>query len=312
MKSQCVSIVVPPPMAAPCTAATIGFSNLTNASIRRPCGNAPGLGGFLRKSTTSLPALNTFPVLCQSTTRIASSLSASLRMSARFVYMADVIAFFWAGRLSWTRRMPSVRSVIMSLMVCSFSLSVRPALGVFLGFSHGAACTQALDAVRVKPQLLEELIGVLAEPGRAPRRHLGDAMHLDWAADRRGELAARAFERNDDVVRLELRVVDDFLRLAHGPDREAAEHLVPMRHWLSAEDLVENGDEFVPVRHELRGIGESRICQEARKPDGFRRFRPLVGCEGENKPRAVSGAIHIRCGARGIAGIMQPVELRVG
>src|SRR5262249_42177703 len=54
---------------------------------------------------------------------------------------------------------------------------------VFLGFSHGAACTQALDAISVKPQLLEDLIGVLAEPGRAPRRHLGDTMHLDWAAD---------------------------------------------------------------------------------------------------------------------------------
>src|SRR6516162_3361498 len=164
MKSQCVSIVVPPPIAAPCTAATIGFSNLTNASIRSPCGNAPGLGGFLRKSTTSLPAQNTFPVLCQSTTRIASSLSASLRMLARFVYMADVIAFFWAGRLSWTRRMPSVRSVIMSLMVCSF-VSVFPVSGWFLDFRHRAVGAQVLDAISVKSQLLENLLGVLAEVG---------------------------------------------------------------------------------------------------------------------------------------------------
>src|SRR5262245_18223976 len=183
---------------------------------------------------------------------------------------------------------------------------------VFPGFSHSAARTQALDAISVKPQLLEDLIGVLAEPGRAPCRHLGDTMHLDWAADRRGELAAGAFERNDDVVRLDLRVVDDFLRLAHGPDRKAAEHLVPMRHWLSAEDLVENGDKFVPDRCELRGIGESWICQEARKPDGFRRIRPLVGCDGDNKPRDGGGAVHIPGGARGIAAIMHPVELRVG
>src|SRR6516164_4099119 len=183
MKSQCVSIVVPPPIAAPCTAATIGFSNLTNASIRSPCGKAPGLGGFLRKSTTSLPAQNTFPVLCQSTTLIESSLSASLRTSARLVYMLDVIAFFWAGRLSWTRRMPSVRSVIMSLMVFSF-LSIRPVSGVFLDFRHGAACAQVLDAFGVKSQLLEDLVGVLAEVGRTPRRHFGDTVQLNRAADR--------------------------------------------------------------------------------------------------------------------------------
>src|SRR6516164_2802948 len=194
MKSQCVSIVVPPPIAAPCTAATIGFSNLTNASIRSPCGKAPGLGGFLRKSTTSLPAQNTFPVLCQSTTRIASSLSASLRMSARFVYMADVIAFFWAGRLSWTRRMLSVRSVIMSLMVCSF-LSVLAVSGyVFLDFRHRAARAQVLDALRVKSQVTEDLFGVLTEVGRAPRGHLGDPVQLDRTADRRSQLAAGAFE----------------------------------------------------------------------------------------------------------------------
>src|SRR5262252_221427 len=312
MKSQCVSIVVPPPIAAPCTAATIGFSNLTNASIRSPCGNAPGLGGFLRKSTTSLPALNTFPMLCQSTTRIASSLSAWLRMSARFVYMADVIAFFWAGRLSWTRRMPSVRSVRMSLIVCSFvCCSSPPFSGVFLDFRHRAARAQVIDALGVKSQVTEDLIGVLAEVGGTPRRHLGDAVHLNRAADRRGELAACALERNDDVIRLELWVVDNFLRPAHRSDREAAERLVPMRHWLCAEDFVENRDEFVPVRRELRRIGESRICQEVRTPDGFRRIRQLVGCKGENKPRVVGGAIYIRCGAQRIAAIVQTEELCV-
>src|SRR6516225_4610677 len=153
---------------------------------------------------------------------------------------------------------------------------------------------------------MEDLLRVLAELGGAAGWYFGDAMHLDWAADRRGELAACTLEWNDDVVRLELRVVDDFFRTAHLPDREAVERLVPMCHWLRAEDFVENGDEFVPVRRELRGIGESRICQEAGTPDGFRRIRPLVGCKGENKPRAIGGAIHIRCGARRIAAIVQP------
>ena len=38
-KSQCVSMVVPPPMAAPCTAATSGLSKSTRAFISRSCGD---------------------------------------------------------------------------------------------------------------------------------------------------------------------------------------------------------------------------------------------------------------------------------
>src|ERR1700738_632876 len=49
MKSQCVSMVVPPPIAAPWTAATNGLSKLTNAFLRPACGDSPGPGGFLRK-----------------------------------------------------------------------------------------------------------------------------------------------------------------------------------------------------------------------------------------------------------------------
>ena len=79
-----------------------------------------------------------------------------------------------------------------------------------------------------------------------------------------------------------------------------------MRHWLRAEDFVENRDEFVPVRRELRGIGEPRICQEVRTPDGFRYTRQLVRCDGEKEPGAVGGSIHIRYGARRIAAIVQP------
>src|SRR5271156_6952921 len=48
-KSQCVSMVVPPPMAAPWTAATIGFSKSTNAFINRACGESPAPGGLFRK-----------------------------------------------------------------------------------------------------------------------------------------------------------------------------------------------------------------------------------------------------------------------
>src|SRR5262249_33547206 len=191
------------PTGAPCTAATIGFSNRMNASIRRACGKSPGLGGFLRKSPTSLPAEKESPAPCQSTTRISSSSAAPLKMSARRVYMAAVRAFFFSGRLSSTRRMPWECSVMMSLMVCSLvrHSSARHPLGrAFLGFRYGAACAQAVDVLGVKSQLAEDLVRVLAEIGGAPRRHLGDAVHLNRAADRRGQLAAGAFERNDDVV----------------------------------------------------------------------------------------------------------------
>src|SRR5215469_17888082 len=138
---------------------------------------------------------------------------------------------------------------MMSLIVCSFVRysSGQPLGRPFLRFRHGAACVQGIDALRVKSQVMEDLLGVFAEVGRAAGWYFGDAMHLDRAADRRGELAAGALERNDDVVRLELRVIDDFLRPAHRPDREALERLVPMRHWLRAEGLVENRDEFAPV-----------------------------------------------------------------
>src|SRR5215813_4175878 len=168
----------------------------------------------------SLPAQNASPAPCQSTTRIASSLSASLRMSARLVYMLDVIAFFWAGRLSWTRRIAPEGSVVM-----------------------------------------EDLFGVFAEVGRAPCRHLGDAMHLNRAADRRGQLAAGAFERNHDVICRQLGIVDHLLWPAHGAERDVhvAENLIPMLHRLRGENFIEDGRELWHVRHQLCRIGEPRI-----------------------------------------------------
>src|SRR6202051_1561145 len=117
MKSQCVSIVVPPPMAAPWTAATTGLSKLTNALMRLACGDSPGPGGFLRKSSISLPAQNESPAPCQSTTRVLSSFAALLKMPARATYIADVIAFRFVGRLNWTRRTLPACSVTISSMV---------------------------------------------------------------------------------------------------------------------------------------------------------------------------------------------------
>src|SRR6266850_684951 len=237
-------MVVPPPMAKPCTAATIGLSKAMKASIKRDCGLSPGPIGFLRKSSRSLPAQKESPAPCQSTTRVRSSWAASLKMSARVTYMPDVIAFFLVGRFNWTRRMLPARSVTISSIVCLLCCAL-------FCLWNGAARAQAVDFGRVEPQLPEHLVVVLADVRGAPRRHLGNPMHLDRATDRRGELAAGAFERNDDLVQPQLRVVDYLLWSAHGAegDVDAVEYLVPMRHRLCTEDLVENGGK---LRHVCR------------------------------------------------------------
>src|SRR5262245_42790578 len=102
-------------MAAPCTAATIGFSNAMKASINRRCGLSPGPGGLFRKSATSLPALNESPAPCHSTTRMLSSRAAPSRRSAIASYMLDVMEFFLAGRFNWMLKTAPDRSVRMSV-----------------------------------------------------------------------------------------------------------------------------------------------------------------------------------------------------
>src|ERR1700752_3382484 len=173
MKSQCVSMVVPPPIAAPWTAATIGLSKLTNAFIRPACGDSPGPGGFLRKSSMSLPAQNESPAPCQRMTRVFSSFTASLKMLARDRYMADVIALRLAGRFNSTRRMLPECSVIISSIVRALVLdefrcapgggSAAPDYGatlgcVFLCFRNRSARTQAVDFGRAEAELPENLI----------------------------------------------------------------------------------------------------------------------------------------------------------
>src|SRR5262245_10331828 len=103
--------------------------------------------------------------------------------------------------------MPSALSGRMSLMVCSF-VSVFPVPGWSLDFRHRTVGAQVIDAISVKSQVTQDLIGVLAEVGSTPGRNLGDTVQLNRAADRRSQLAAGAFERNHDVVCRQLRIVD--------------------------------------------------------------------------------------------------------
>src|SRR5260221_8375454 len=168
-------MVVPPPIAAPWTAATSGLSKLTSASISRACGDSSGPGGFFRKSSISLPAQNESPAPCQSTTRVDASVAASLRISARSMYIADVIAFFRDGRFNSTRRMPSARSVMISSTVDLVCRTLRCAL---LAIGNGGTGVQAVDFGGAETELLQDLVVLLADVPGPARLRLHDAVHL--------------------------------------------------------------------------------------------------------------------------------------
>src|SRR5712672_1817089 len=121
---------------------------------------------------------------------------------------------------------------------------------MFLCFRNGAARTQTIDFGRAESELPENLIVVFSNLWGALRGHFGDAMHLKRAADRRRQLAAGTVERNDDVVRPELGIVDHLLWPTHRSERyvNAVEHVIPMRHRLGTEDLVEDRRELRHIR----------------------------------------------------------------
>src|SRR6266403_678420 len=127
-KSQCVSRVVPPPIATPFTAAISGLSKFSNAFASRACGLSPGPGGCFRKSSMSLPAENESPAPSHNTTSTPSSFAASFRISAMLRYMLEVIAFFLAGRFNVTRKTAPERSVKISLIVHLTCASILDAL----------------------------------------------------------------------------------------------------------------------------------------------------------------------------------------
>src|SRR5580692_11167275 len=109
-----------------------------------------------------------------------------------------------------------------------------------LRFRDGAARPQVADFLCVEAELLENLFVVLSDFGGAPCGDINNASYLNWTADGRLQLTARAFERDDDVVEAQLRVVYHLLRLTHGAEGDVGfiEHFVPMRHRVLGEDLI--------------------------------------------------------------------------
>src|SRR6266581_6637535 len=112
---------------------------------------------------------------------------------------------------------------------------------MFLCFWNGTARTQTIDFGHAKSELPENFLVVFSNLWGALRGHFGNAMHLKRAADCGRQLAAGTIERNDDVIRPELGIVDHLLRPTHRSERhvDAIEHLVPMGHRLGTEYLVE-------------------------------------------------------------------------
>ena len=96
--------------------------------------------------------------------------------------------FLWPGVRSWS-----------VLLVSRLRLD-RDASRAFPRLRHGATSRRPSMLLRVKSQFPEDLVVVLAEVWRSLGRRLGDAVHLNRAGDRRGQLAAGAFERDDHVV----------------------------------------------------------------------------------------------------------------
>src|SRR6202051_3688948 len=131
--------------------------------------------------------------------------------------------------------------------------------GALLRFRNGTARSEAVDFGGGESELLENLLVVFSKRRSALRSHFVHAVHLNGAADRRGQFAACAFERNDDLIRTQLRIVDDFLWPAHDAegDVNAIEGVVPMRHRLRAEDFVKNSGQLRHVLRQLGRIGES-------------------------------------------------------
>src|SRR5882762_2838792 len=111
---------------------------------------------------------------------------------------------------------------------------------------YHATLEEAVDLFRVEAQLLENLFIVFAKFRGSFCSFLVNAVHLNRTADRRCELAAGAFKRNDDLIRSKLWVVDYLFGAAHCAERcvDTVEDLVPMRHRLRAEYFVENGSQL--------------------------------------------------------------------
>src|SRR6266705_6518608 len=100
------------------------------------------------------------------------------------------------------------RSVIMSLISDLLGCLCRCSR-----FPDDALSAQALDFFRVEPELLENFVVVFSQLRRSLCRYFCDAVHLNRTTDCKFQVFSRAFERDDYVVSLKLRIIDYVLRV---------------------------------------------------------------------------------------------------
>src|SRR5216684_7324397 len=105
---------------------------------------------------------------------------------------------------------------------------------------------------------------MLADSRCAPGGYFSNPVHLNRTADGRGQLLAGSFERYDDVIRSQLRIINDFLRITYSAegDVNAVEDFIPMRHRLRTKDLIEHCRQLRPVLRQLGSIREPRIRED--------------------------------------------------
>ena len=190
-KSQCVSMVVPPPMAAPCTAATSGLSKSTSAFIQ------PGLRRFTRPRRVLEKVLD----IVAGAERIAgavpehdtyrSSVAASLRISARPIH-ARRHRVLLRRPIQFDPKDASERSVMISSIgqppICLGRL--RCAILLAFGMTPLARKPSMPSASKPSCRRISSLCS--PSPGARCAGTLADAVHLDRTADGRGQLAAGA------------------------------------------------------------------------------------------------------------------------
>ena len=152
---------------------------------------------------------------------------------------------------------------------------------------------------------------MFAELRGALRRHLGDAVHLHRAADRRGHLVAGTFERNDDVVRAQLRVVDDVVWPLHVPEGDVRllEDLAPMRHRLAGKRFIEDAGQRRGVGRRLGRIAEAWIGQQIGPADRVRQRGQLVRRDQQHEPMVIGALVDIHRRVRRVLAVVQPEEL---
>src|SRR5438067_1426266 len=215
------------PMAGPATPATTGF--FIAGSVRKRCaaGDSSPLARGFRKSARSLPALKHSRVPCRSTARTSAAPSAAASAAPRLRYISAVKAFFFSGRSSAMRAMPSAVSARTNRIV--FHLLAQRQLRELAG-----------GGVR---QLLHE-DHVLGHPP------LGDLAFVEAQELVLGDFLPGLLHRHDDRPLVPLRMLDaDHRRLG---DRR-------MRYRDVLE--IDRADPFAArLDHVLRAVGDLNIA----------------------------------------------------